>query len=123
MESGHRVLLVDDEPALLGALRRVVSRACPGAIVVYAADAKTAEWQLRSTTVRFVVTDLRMHCDDSAGLRVVNAAKEAGVPVAVITGRDGQVLADLEARDVPIVRKHLLDTARLEELVAAALAA
>jgi DNA-binding NtrC family response regulator len=111
------VLLVEDEPALLGALRRVLERARPDAVVVYAADATTAEWQLRSTTVRFVVTDLRMNSDDRAGMRVVDAACEAGVAVAVLTGTDSDELEELKRRNIPIVSKQKMTNARLAELV------
>ena len=119
----HRVLLVDDEPALLGARRRVVERACPAAVVVYASDAKTAIWQLQTTAIRLVVTDLRMHGDDNAGLSVVRAAKAAGVPVAIITGsEDASLLSEIVAAAVPVMQKRTMSSEKLAALVAATFA-
>jgi DNA-binding NtrC family response regulator len=120
----QRVLLVDDEPALLGALRRVVERARPDAIVVYASDAATAEWQLETTAIRLVVTDMRMNGDDHAGLRVVAAAEAAGVPVAVLTGMEClDSLEDLVRRAIPLVQKRTMTSAGLAAIVAQAFAA
>ena len=120
----HRVLLVDDEPALLGALRRVVERARPDAVVVYASDAKTAIWQLQTTAIRLVVTDLRMHGDDNAGFSVVQAARAAGVPVAIITGTENaEILAHLVEAAVPIMLKRTMSSEKPAALVAETFAA
>ncbi|MEO7094398.1 MAG: response regulator [Polyangiales bacterium] len=114
----HRVLLVDDEPALLGALRRVVERACPDAVVVYASDAKTAVWQLETTAIRLVVTDLTMNGDVGAGMEVVRAAKAAGVPVAIITGtEDAALLAEIVGAAVPVMLKRTMSSEKLAALV------
>jgi DNA-binding NtrC family response regulator len=83
-----RVLLVDDEPAILGALRRIVQKARPDAVVVYASDVATATWQLRTTAIRFVITDMRMGADQTAGWAVVEAAQKLGVAAVIITGND-----------------------------------
>lgn len=120
---GHRVLLVDDEPALLVVLRRVVQRVRPDAVVVYASDAETAQWQLRSTSIRLVVTDMRMNDDDAAGLRVVDAARSAGVPVAVLTGASSKELEELQRQGVTVLQKCAATAARLAQLVEEAFAA
>ena len=122
MDSGKRVLLVDDEPALLMVLRRAVEQAYPDAMVVYASDAATAEWQLQSTSIRLVFTDLNMQHDEHAGVRVVEAAQNANIPVAVITGAVGEVVDALEARGVEVIPKHRLSAKRLGAIVAAAFA-
>lgn len=83
-----RVLLVDDEPAILGALRRIVQKARPDAVVVYASDVAMATWQLHTTAIRFVITDMRMGADEEAGWKVVEAALALNIPAAVITGSD-----------------------------------
>ena len=83
-----RVLLVDDEPAILGALRRIVQKARPDAVVVYASDVATATWQLRTTAIRFVITDMKMGLDDQAGWAVVDAARKLDVTCVIITGND-----------------------------------
>lgn len=120
----HRVLLVDDEPALLSALRRVVERARPDAVVVYASDAETAIWQLETTAIRLVVTDMRMQGDPAAGWAVIQAARAAGVPVAVITGTtEPERLADLLRASVPLMEKRTMSTDRLAAIVEQAFAA
>ena len=120
----HRVLLVDDEPALLSALRRVVERTRPDAIVVYASDAETAVWQIETTAIRLVITDMRMQGDLEAGWSVVNAARAAGVQVAVMTGTtDAATLERLVRASVPLMEKHTMSTERLAALVEQAFAA
>jgi len=120
----HRVLLVDDEPALLSALRRVVERARPDAVVVYASDADTAVWQIETTAIRLVVTDLQMQGDSTAGWSVVEAARAAGVPVAVVTGTtDPAALERLVRASVPLMEKRSMSTDRLAQLVEQAFAA
>jgi DNA-binding NtrC family response regulator len=123
MKSCYRVLLVDDEPVLLGAVRRVLERARPDAVVVYASDAATAEWQLRSTSVRLVVTDMKMASDEEAGMRVVAAACDAGVPVAVLTGSDSPAIDALAKRNVTVIRKQTMTSATLADVINRAFAA
>jgi DNA-binding NarL/FixJ family response regulator len=119
----HRVLLVDDEPALLSALRRVVEEVRPDAIVVYASDAETAVWQMESTAIRLVLTDMSMQGDASAGWAVVNAARAAGVPVVVITGTtEGPELDRLNLAAIPLLAKRTLKTSQLAEFVKKAFA-
>lgn len=120
----HRVLLVDDEPALLGALRRVVERSHPKALVVYAADPATAVWQIETTALRLVVTDMRMQGDRDAGWAVINAARAAGIPVCVLTGADEEDLLQALAQSaVPLVQKQRMSTEKLAAIVEQALAA
>ncbi len=124
MKNIHRVLLVDDEPALLSALRRVVERARPDAIVVYASDAATAVWQIETTAIRLVVTDMSMQGDGKAGWAVVNAARAAGVSVAVVTGTtDPADLESLVRASVPLMEKRTMSTEKLAALVEQAFAA
>jgi DNA-binding NtrC family response regulator len=115
----HRVLLVDDEPALLSSLRRVVERAANGAVVVYASDAETAIWQLESTAIRLVLTDLRMQNEDEAGWKVVEAARRVGVQAVIVTGHfaEEEVIDRARSLDVPIIRKTDLSTREILALV------
>ena len=118
-----RVLLVDDEPAILGALRRIVQKARPEAVVVYASDVAVATWQLRTTAIRFVITDMRMGDDEQAGWKVVEVAKELEVAAAIITGADDPQTRQRAARmGVRILQKpvypHVL-AALVEETFAA----
>jgi DNA-binding NtrC family response regulator len=120
----HRVLLVDDEPALLGALRRVVERSHPKALVVYASDPSTAVWQIETTALRLVVTDMRMQGDCGAGWAVIHAARAAGIPVVVLTGTEEPgMLADIARSAVPLVQKQRMSTEQLASIVERALAA
>lgn len=117
MDGGTRILLVDDEPLLLTSIRRVLARVRPNAIVVYASSAEAAEWQLRCTTLKLVVTDMRMQADPRAGMRVVRAAREAKVPVAIMTSVDPVELVDLVGPDVEILAKGDMTVERLTNLV------
>jgi DNA-binding NtrC family response regulator len=119
MSARRRILLVDDEPEFLGALRRLVEDVRPGTIVVYACDVPTAEWQLQSTSLCYVFTDLRMQGDALAGLRVVEAARKVNVPVAVITATE---LTNSELLTVPIVQKTGDIREQLRKLIVASVA-
>lgn len=123
MQSGTRILLVDDEPLLLSSLRRIVARTRPDAVVVYAATPEAAEWQLQSTTVRLVVTDMRMWSDDRAGMRVIGAARHAGVPVAVLSGADPAFLESLGLEGIAIIHKRTMTTDQVAKLIETVFAA
>jgi len=122
MNTGTRVLVVDDEPLLLSSLRRLLARARPDIIVVYASSAQAAEWQLESTSLRFVMTDLRMHADAQAGLRVVKAARAAQVPVAVVTSAMPHEIDALSLDGVEVIPKAALSAEVLGELLQRAFA-
>lgn len=115
MNSRKRILLVDDEPSLLSIVRRVVAREHPQMVTVYASSPETAEWQLNSTSIGLVVTDMRMNADELAGLRVVRAARQAGVPVALLTGGGKPEHEELE--DVPFIDKSTMTTQRLSQVI------
>lgn len=112
------MLLVDDDPQLLAMVRVLVERARPDAAVVYARDVKTAEWLMRSTTLRLVLTDLKMDADPRAGLTVVALASELGIPVAVLTGHEGGALGELRTANVPVIAKLQLASPSAPELIA-----
>jgi len=113
----NRVLLVDDNPSFLVAMRRIVHRLRPEATVVYAADVAAAQWRLRTTDVCLVFTDMRLPSGDQDGLRVVSAAREAGVPVAVVSGVDGSWRAELAQLNVTVLRKAELTTSAIGGLI------
>lgn len=102
---GNRVLVVDDDPQLLTLVRVLVERARPDASVVYARDVQSAEWLMRSTTLRLVLTDLSMDGDPHAGVTVVALARELEIPVAVITANPGALLAKLHELSAVVVAK------------------
>ena len=112
-----RVLLVDDEPAILGALRRIVQKARPDAVVVYASDVTTATWQLSTTAVRFVITDMKMGADDHAGWAVVEAARKLDVVAVIITGNDDAETVDRARRSGVRLLHKPVNAAALAKLV------
>lgn len=88
----RRILLVDDEPAILLTLQAILEM--NGFEVVTAACAAEAKLRLVAETFNLVITDLKME-DERAGFDVVRLAKkqDGGVPVLVLTacpdlGRD-----------------------------------
>jgi DNA-binding NtrC family response regulator len=116
-----RILLVDDEPILLGALRREIERVCPGATVVYALNAHSAIWQLQNTSISMVITDLRMHGDENAGWGVVDAAQSLKVPVVVLTGCDVEASQRRCGDNVSVRPKEGIDRKKIAELIQPAL--
>lgn len=118
MSAGTRILLVDDEPMLLSALRRHIERILPTATVVYALNPQSALWQLRNTSIALVLTDMRMDGRDDAGWAVVDAAQGLDVPVVVLTA--AKVLEDMSPRSgrrVAVRRKDQLERRDIEELL------
>jgi DNA-binding response OmpR family regulator len=76
----RRILLVDDELAILLTLKAVLE--INGFEVETAASAKEAKLKLRANTYHMVITDMRME-SDSSGIEVVHAAKKAPYQPAV----------------------------------------
>ncbi len=87
------VLVVDDEPALVRALRRLLS--LHAIDVVGATDGADALRVLAETRVDVVVSDVRMPVLDGPGL--LRALRERGdhTPVLFLTGYGDQTDADL----------------------------
>lgn len=117
-----RVLLVDDEPVLFPILRRIIERARPDAIVVYASDVASAKWQIESTSLRLIFTDMCLGEDLAGGLQVVEMAAAARVPVVVVTGADSAKVDELMRRGVSVIRKQSMSQAELARIVSAAFA-
>jgi DNA-binding NtrC family response regulator len=117
-----RVLLVDDEPVLFPILRRIIERARPDAVVVYASDVASAQWQIEFTSLRLVLTDMCLGDDLTGGFRVAELAKAAGVPVIAITGAGPEILDELTRREVPVIRKQAMSQAELTRIVTEAFA-
>ena len=76
----RRILLVDDELAILLTLKAVLE--INGFEVETAASAKEAKLKIRSHTYHMVITDMRME-SDTAGNEVVSAARKAPYRPAV----------------------------------------
>lgn len=117
-----RVLLVDDEPVLFPILRRIIERARPDAIVVYASDVASARWQIESTSLRLILTDMCLGEDGLGGVKIVDMATAARVPVVVVTGADTVKVDELIRRGVPVIRKQSMSQAELARIVSEAFA-
>ncbi len=79
----RRVLIVDDEDAILFALSRVLSR--DGIRVDTAQSEDEANVLIANNRYHVVVADLRLSgADDMAGFRVLEAAKKSASPSKVI---------------------------------------
>jgi DNA-binding response OmpR family regulator len=76
----RRILLVDDEPAILLTLKALLE--IHGFEVETATSARDAKSKLRSSSFVMVITDMRME-NDQAGLDVARAAKKAPYQPAV----------------------------------------
>ena len=76
----RRILLVDDELAILLTLKAVLEM--NDFEVETAASAREARSKLRNSTFHMVITDMRME-SESAGLEVVRAAKQVAYQPAV----------------------------------------
>ena len=76
----RRILLVDDELAILLTLKAVLE--INGFEVETAASAKEAKLKIRSHTYHMVITDMRME-SETAGNEVVSAARKAPYRPAV----------------------------------------
>ncbi|HWF67811.1 MAG TPA: response regulator [Acidobacteriaceae bacterium] len=76
----RRILLVDDEPAILLTLKALLD--IHGFDVETASSARDAKAKLRNSTFHMVITDMRME-NNEAGLEVARAAKAAEYQPAV----------------------------------------
>ena len=76
----RRILLVDDEPAILLTLKALLE--IHGFDVETASSARDAKAKLRTSTFHMVITDMRMENED-AGLEVARAAKKTEYQPAV----------------------------------------
>lgn len=85
----RRILLVDDEPAILLTLKALLD--IHGFEVETAASARDAKAKLRNSTFHMVITDMRME-SEAAGQEVVRAAKKAEYQpaVALLTAFPGE---------------------------------
>lgn len=76
----RRILLVDDEPAILLTLKALLD--IHGFEVETASSARDAKAKLRASTFHMVITDMRME-NEEAGLEVARAAKKTAYQPAV----------------------------------------
>ena len=107
---GTRVLLVEDEPAVLAATRRLLGDA--GYEVLTAADGPEALRLFASVTPDIVVTDVVMP-GGMSGPQLVNAMREIlpGLPAVYTSGYPRDLITDRGVldSDVPLVEKPFTD--------------
>ena len=109
----QRVLLVDDEPGLLEALRVALTRA--GRVVVACRTFDDARERLLKENFDVLVTDVRLGAFNGIQLAVIARNKAPGMRIIVFSGFDDPVLKD-EAAAVgasymlkPVTAEELLD--------------
>ena len=100
------LLLVDDDELWLKALKRLV-RPMRSVAVQAETDVARALDCIARGAPQIVVTDIDMHGDSAAGIAVVEAARRAGIPVAVVSSGPG------EAERSKLVGVTIFDKARL----------
>ena len=88
----QRVLIVDDEPALLDALRIALEHA--GHDVVACRTFEDARAQLMSDGFDVIVTDVRLGAFNGIQLAVIARAKSPTMRIIVFSGFDDPVLRD-----------------------------
>jgi DNA-binding response OmpR family regulator len=92
----HRVLIVDDEPALLDALRTALRRA--GCDVTACRTFEDAREQLLTVDFDVLVTDVRLGAFNGIQLAVIARDKSATIRIIVFSGYDDPVLKAEAAR-------------------------
>ena len=91
VSAGQRILVIDDDDAVRGLLRNILSSA--GYIVLEAGDGKAGLAQLDGAPIDLVVTDLVM--PEQEGLEILRKlhAQRPGLPVIAVSGAfDGSFL-------------------------------
>jgi len=79
-EKRRRILLVDDDSAVLLSLKAILE--ISGFEVDSASSAAQARSRLRSSQYQMVITDMKME-EDRAGFQVIKAARESGFDPAI----------------------------------------
>lgn len=109
---GKRVLLVDDEPALLDALKAAFARA--GCDVVACRTFDDARTELLANDFAGLITDVRLGAFNGIQLAVIARDKDPGMRIVVFSGFDDPVLREeaerLRARYLvkPVTAEQLL---------------
>jgi DNA-binding response OmpR family regulator len=110
----RRILVVDDDSAMLVLLPRILSRR--GFEVVVASDADSAERQLESATVDFVVADVQLPGRDGFSLAVAIRKRWPAVKILFVSAFDMDNLRK-RAQDLGIIA-FLSKPIGVDELVA-----
>jgi two-component system response regulator GlrR len=100
-----RILLVDDDPALLCALPEALTRRLPGCVIETADSAERALTLLQGDGFDLVISDLVM--SGSGGAALVSALEELrpSIPTIVITGLPKMPDLQFETLAVRILHK------------------
>lgn len=122
MQSGSRVLVVDDEPAIRALVAKIVERA--GHPVDTARDGAEAIEKLDQTQYAVIVLDLMMPNIDGYGLIQHLKAKKGVKPaVIVVSAGDSGALRKLDGAMVHSILRKPFDIDVLGDLITAAVKA
>jgi DNA-binding NtrC family response regulator len=111
-----RILLVDDDPALLSALPEALVRRLPGCTIETAASAEAALTMLRQGGFDLVISDLVMCGSGGVGLMKSSEGLKPSVPTILITGMPETPDEPFPSLAVGVVQKPF-DISRLVALV------
>jgi DNA-binding NtrC family response regulator len=111
-----RILLVDDDPALLSALPEALARRLSGCEIVTADCGETALFLLRNNGIDLVISDLLM--SGVGGTKLLEALEQIGpaVPTIIMTGMIETQGEKLPAGAVGVVRKPF-DVSTLAQMI------
>jgi len=120
-EVGATILVVEDEPSVRGALRRLLERAGYTVLeATHGAEALTV-WYANSSTVRAILSDVRMPV--MTGREFVRLLRVAGsrTPVVLMSGfADAELIGALPVGVTEVLSKPFNSTALLRAVAAAA---
>ncbi|MEK6976686.1 MAG: response regulator [Candidatus Thermoplasmatota archaeon] len=113
--AASRVLLVDDEPDILGSLADYLQVGVPGVTFVRANDGQQALRELEKASVDLIITDFRMPVLDGLGLLVQVNERWPGTPAILLTAFPDMDLA-VRALNDGRVRRFLTKPVEPSEL-------
>lgn len=116
MSSTLRLLIVDDDDVDRLAVRRLLRRVRPGAVIEESTDRASAEAAIRAGAFSCVLLDYNIPGTD--GLRILEGIRRAGdhVPIIVLTGQGDEELAVtlMKAGASDYLNKNALTAERLD---------
>lgn len=107
--TGHRVLIIDDDPALLDSLSEALRLRMAGVTIETADSGAIALEQVASQAFDAVVTDIKMPGIDGVDLLAQVRAFRPDMPVLMITGypEEGLAIQALRGGAYDIIRKPI----------------
>jgi CheY-like chemotaxis protein len=112
-----RVLFVDDDPSILGALRRLFHRERPTWDMTFVEGGPAALAELRRSSYDVVVTDLRMPDLDGGTLLAVVAAERPATVRIIVSGYADPNLSERARQSAHLVLTKPCDRNELREAI------